>query len=259
MPTDKRVRKREGREARLAELRALEARAKRKRRMIALGVVAVAVVGVAFVFSGGGDDEVATTNSTTTTIAGESGSGDVCPPADGTAVRTTKFDKAPTMCIDPAKTYTAKIVTDAGFFDVKLDAAKAPKTVNNFVFLARYHYFDGLTYHRVIPDFVLQGGDPKGDGTGGPGYEFEDELPASVDEYKEGSLAMANSGKNTNGSQFFVVVSDAGGRQLSVPNYSLFGQVTEGIDVVKKIEADGSPDGKPKTVHKMITVTITES
>ena len=239
----------------------MEEKAKRKKRLILLGVVAVAVVGVAFLFSGDDDDDVATTNTstTTTTISGASGSGDDCPPADGTAVRTTKFDKAPTMCIDPAKTYTAKVVTDIGFFTVKLDAAKAPKTVNNFVFLARYHYFDGLTFHRVIPGFVIQGGDPKGDGTGGPGYEFEDELPASVSEYKEGSLAMANSGKNTNGSQFFVVVSDAGGQQLSVPNYSLFGQVTDGIDVVKKIEADGSSSGTPTTVHKMISVTITES
>ena len=267
MPTDKRQRKREGREARLAEIRAQQVKAKRKRQVIILAVIALAVVGVAFLFSGDGDDEVATTDTTTTTAPGDTssttpaatGTAD-CPAADGSAERKTSFDGPPKMCIDPAKKYTASIETDAGTMTVVLDPDKAPKTVNNFVVLARYHYFDGLTFHRVIPGFVLQGGDPEGTGSGGPGYQFEDELPASVSEYKAGSLAMANSGPNTNGSQFFVVVSDSGGRQLSVPNYSLFGQVTEGMDVVKKIEADGGPDGSPpKVVHKMTKVTITES
>jgi cyclophilin family peptidyl-prolyl cis-trans isomerase len=149
--------------------------------------------------------------------------------------------------------------TDAGTISITFDAKAAPKTVNNFVVLARYHFFDGLTFHRVIPGFVLQGGDPEGTGRGGPGYQFADELPASVTDYKAGSLAMANSGPNTNGSQFFIVVSDSGGAQLSKPLYSLFGQVTAGMDVVKKIEDDGGSDGTPKVVHKMTKVTITES
>src|SRR5207248_1229238 len=111
------------------------------------------------------------------------------------------------------------------------DATKAPFTVNNFVVLARYHFFDGVPFHRVIPDFVLQGGDAeKGDGTGGPGYTFKDELPKAGD-YKAGSLAMANSGPNTNGSQFFVVTSAKGAKTLvdavgGKANYTLFGQVT---------------------------------
>ena len=109
----------------------------------------------------------------------------------------------------------------------------------------------------------LVGGDPNGDGTGGPGYQFEDELPEPED-YQAGSLAMANSGPNTNGSQFFIVTSEQGAESLvqavgGTANYSLFGQVTEGMDVVKKIEADGDGSGTPKTVHKITKVTIKES
>jgi cyclophilin family peptidyl-prolyl cis-trans isomerase len=146
--------------------------------------------------------------------------------------------------------------TDVGTFTVALDAKAAPKTVNNFVFLAREHFYDGLTFHRVIPGFVVQGGDPQGNGSGGPGYKFGDELP-KAGAYKVGSLAMANSGPNTNGSQFFIVTGPQGA-QLP-PNYSLFGSVSSGIDVVKTIEAAGSQSGTPTTVHKMTKVTIAES
>lgn len=283
MPTEKRQRKRQGREARLAEVRAQQAKDRLRSRIIAGVVVAGLIAFVAFLTSrGGGDDTVAAKGTTTTAVAGVSttspttGSSTTgspstaapkttgatgCPAADGSAKPQTKFSAAPPMCIDAAKSYVAKVETDAGTFTVALDPKKAPKTVNNFVVLARYHYFDGLTFHRVIKDFVLQGGDPEGTGRGGPGYKFGDELPASVQEYKAGSLAMANAGPNTNGSQFFVVVSDAGGAKLSVPNYSLFGQVTDGMDVVKKIEADGGTgsEGTPAVVHKMTKVTITES
>ena len=170
-----------------------------------------------------------------------------------------RYEK-PEQVIDAAKRYTATIATDRGDIVIALDHSRAPKSVNNFVFLARYHLYDGVSFHRVIPGFVVQGGDAaKGDGTGGPGYKFADELPKSIAEYKAGSVAMANSGPNTNGSQFFVVVSDAGGKQLQVPNYSLFGQVTQGLDVVTKIEADGSPDGHPKVPHHMVKVTITQA
>jgi cyclophilin family peptidyl-prolyl cis-trans isomerase len=109
-------------------------------------------------------------------------------------------------------------------------ADEAPKTVSNFVYLASLGYFDGLTFHRVVPGFVVQGGDPSGNGTGGPGYKFEDE-PVTLD-YKEGTVAMANSGPDTNGSQFFICLED----QPTLPkSYTIFGQVTEGMDVVKKI------------------------
>jgi cyclophilin family peptidyl-prolyl cis-trans isomerase len=181
-----------------------------------------------------------------------------CPNLDGSAPHYTKFTAAPPMCIDATKTYTATMVTDAGTITIMLDPAEAPKTVNNFVFLAGYHYFDGTAFHRVIPGFVDQGGDPTGTGSGGPGYQFADELPKSASQYVAGSLAMANNASpNTNGSQFFIVVG-SGGSQLAA-SYSLFGQVTGGMDVVTAINNDGTSAGTPKVVHKITKVTISVS
>ncbi len=237
--------------------------------MFGLGV-ALAIAFMAAVFSRGDTSKaknVITKDTTSTTAGGgstttggavdEKESGGACPAADGSAEKKIDFDGVPPMCIDPAKSYTARVETDAGAFTVALDAKRAPKTVNNFVFLARYHFYDGVPFHRVIPGFVVQGGDAqKGDGTGGPGYKFADELP-KAGEYELGSLAMANSGPNTNGSQFFVITGQQGVNLP--PNYSLFAKVTEGLDVVKKIEADGTEGGTPKVVHKMTKVTITEA
>ncbi|MBV9934262.1 MAG: peptidylprolyl isomerase, partial [Actinobacteria bacterium] len=141
------------------------------------------------------------------------------------------------MCIDANKRYTAEMVTSKGTLTIALDPIAAPKTVNNFVVLARYHYYDGIVFHRVIPGFVLQGGDPEGTGRGGPGYRFEDELPAPG-RYELGSLAMANAGPNTNGSQFFVISGPDGVRLP--PQYSLFGKVINGLDVVAAIDAIGT-------------------
>ena len=121
-----------------------------------------------------------------------------CPPADGSAPKTQHFDGPPPMCIDLSKRYTAEMVTSKGTMVFALDAVSAPRTTNNFVFLARYHYFDGISFHRIIPNFVLQGGDPQGNGTGGPGYRFEDELP-KPGRYEVGSLAMANAGPTPTG------------------------------------------------------------
>ena len=115
------------------------------------------------------------------------------------------------MVIDPTKRYTAEMATYKGTMVIALDAAGAPKTVNNFVFLSRCHYYDGVVFHRIIPGFMCQGGDPEGSGRGGPGYRFEDELPAPG-RYEVGSLAMANAGPNTNGSQFFIVSGPDGCR-----------------------------------------------
>ena len=186
------------------------------------------------------------------TIAGDT----PCPAADGSSPRTTSFAKAPPTCINASKHYTATMTTDAGVITLALDPVKAPITTNNFVVLARYHFFDGIAFHRVIPDFVDQGGDPMGTGGGGPGYKFQDELPAAGS-YKVGSIAMANSGANTNGSQFFLI---AGSQGVALPpSYSLFGQATAGLDVIAKINADGDASGTPKVVHKMQTVTIAES
>lgn len=124
----------------------------------------------------------------------------------------------------------AVIKTDKGTIEFELYASKAPKTVSNFVYLAEKGFYDGLIFHRVEPNFVIQGGDPSGNGTGGPGYQFPDE--PVVGDYKAGTVAMANSGPNTNGSQFFICLAD----QPTLPkSYNLFGQVTAGMDVVAKI------------------------
>ena len=159
------------------------------------------------------------------------------------------------MCLEPGKDYGATVTTDVGTFTIDLLEKKAPKTVNNFVFLARHKFYDGIVFHRVIPGFMNQTGDPEGTGRGGPGYEFEDELPAQG-EYEVGSVAMANAGPNTNGSQFFTVTGPNG--VALPPQYSLFGTVTSGMDVLHKIEADGSPSGQPTVQHRIESVTITE-
>ncbi len=195
---------------------------------------------------------------TTTTVASTTTTANlanvVCPNPNGSSPRYEHFSSAPPMCINPAKTYIANVKTDVGTFVITLNSSQAPKTVNNFVFLARYHFYDGLIFHRVIPGFVVQGGDPLGTGLGGPGYQFADELP-KAGSYKIGTVAMANSGPNTNGSQFFIVTGPAG--EALSPKYSIFGQVTSGMNVVNAISADGSASGTPKVVHKMLKVTIT--
>jgi cyclophilin family peptidyl-prolyl cis-trans isomerase len=179
------------------------------------------------------------------------------PNLNGTSPRYTKFSAAPPFCLNAAKTYSAAVQTDIGTFTVELLPKYAPVTVNNFIFLAGYHYYDGIVFHRVIPSFMNQGGDPTATGNGGPGYSFKDELPSAASAYDSGALAMANAGANTNGSQFFIVVP-GGGAQLS-PNYSVFGQVTSGMNIVEKINSDGTSAGTPNVYHKIIKVTVTES
>jgi cyclophilin family peptidyl-prolyl cis-trans isomerase len=183
-----------------------------------------------------------------------------CPPVEGAATQTQEFGDSFALCIDPTKTYTAVVTTNMGTYSAVLDAAKAPGTVNNFVSLARIKYFDGITCHRAIPGFMIQCGDPTATGSGGPGYKFADELPASG-EYKIGSLAMANSGPNTNGSQFFVISGDQG--VALPPSYTLFGQVTEGLDsTVVALDAAGNPSSNgmpPLKEIKIESITITES
>ena len=180
-----------------------------------------------------------------------------CPQADGSSPKKRRFDGPPPVCIDASKGYTAEMVTSKGAMTIALDPAGAPATVNNFVVLARYHYFDGIHFHRIIPGFMLQGGDPDGSGRGGPGYKIADELP-KPGRYEVGSLAMANAGPNTNGSQFFIVSGPDGVRLP--PQYSLFGKVVKGLDVVSAIDAVGSPGaGTPREKVVIDSVTITES
>ena len=154
------------------------------------------------------------------------------------------YSAAPEQTIDTNKKYTATIATDKGDIVAALDPKRAPKSVNNFVFLARDGFYDGLTFHRVVDDFVIQGGCPEGTGRGGPGYRWEDEPVQG--EYEAGALAMANAGPDTNGSQFFITTVDC--RHKLAKSYNLFGQVTKGMDVVTSI----------KVGDKMNKVTITE-
>jgi cyclophilin family peptidyl-prolyl cis-trans isomerase len=180
-----------------------------------------------------------------------------CPAVDGSSPKTQQFSGPLPMCIDPTKRYTAELVTSLGTMTIALDAAAAPKTVNNFVVLARYHYYEGVIFHRIIKGFMCQGGDPTGTGRGGPGYKFEDELP-SPGRYEIGSLAMANSGPHTNGSQFFIVSGQSGVRLP--PQYSLFGKVVKGLDVVEAMESADTDRGDRPTKDVVIeSVTITEA
>ncbi len=164
------------------------------------------------------------------------------------------YAKPPEMAIDPKKAYSATIETSAGTMKAELFAAEAPKTVNNFVFLARDGFYDGVIFHRVIRGFMIQGGDPKGTGTGGPGYRFDDEPVKRP--YKRGTLAMANAGPNTNGSQFFVMHAD----YALPPSYTIFGKLTEGEDVVDAIATarTGSQD-RPVTPVEIRSIAIDEA
>lgn len=180
-----------------------------------------------------------------------------CPAADGSSPQQRRFDAAPPMCIDPERfRYSAVMVTSMGEMTIALDAIAAPKTVNNFVFLARYHYFDGLVFHRIINGFMCQGGCPEGSGRGNPGYKFADELP-KPGRYELGSLAMANAGPNTNGSQFFIITGRSG-TQLP-PSYSLFGKVVKGYEVADTMQgAETDRSDRPTTPIVIQSVTINE-
>jgi cyclophilin family peptidyl-prolyl cis-trans isomerase len=170
------------------------------------------------------------------------------------------FKSAPAMTIDTSKTYVAHMKTSCGEVDITLDAKSAPKTVNSFVFLANQHFYDGLSFHRLVKDFVIQGGDPEGTGNGGPGYTLPDEPPANG--YKQGSVAMANAGAGTTGSQFFVVLSANGAQGLGGPpfKYSSLGTVTKGFENVQKMAKLASDsDGPPLKPLYILSVTITES
>jgi cyclophilin family peptidyl-prolyl cis-trans isomerase len=161
-----------------------------------------------------------------------------------------QFSSAPPMSIDQSKKYTATIDTSMGTMKAELFANEAPATVNNFVFLAQQGFYDGVTFHRVINNFMVQTGDPTGTGTGGPGYRFNDE-PVKR-QYSRGTLAMANAGPNTNGSQFFIVHKD----YPLPPNYTIFGQLTDGLDVLDKIATTptGPGRGGPDTPRTSITI-----
>lgn len=167
------------------------------------------------------------------------------------------------MTIDPAASYEAVIHTNEGDITVELLASEAPVTVNNFVFLARDGYYDGVKFHRVIEPFMIQGGDPTGTGAGGPGYRFNDELPPKRP-YGPGIVAMANAGPNTNGSQFFICTGPHSEGLNRYPNYTIFGQVKDGFDALARLAAvpvglsSSGEESKPLADVYMKSVTIRE-
>jgi len=163
------------------------------------------------------------------------------------------YASPPPLTVDAQKKYTATIRTSAGDMTAELYPKDAPRTVNNFVFLANDGFYDGVIFHRVIPGFMIQGGDPTGTGRGGPGYKFEDE-PVNR-RYQRGILAMANAGPNTNGSQFFVMHADYG----LPPNYTIFGRLTGGEDVLDKIaSAQTGANDRPTMPVTIDSVDIAE-
>ena len=234
---DKRERQRQNREAARIERERLIKRDRRMRAMRGLLIVLVPVVILVIVFSliSGGDDGGGSSND-------NSGS------------------TPPKMVVDKSKTYTASIETSKGTIEANLDAEAAPIATNNFVTLARKGFYDNLCIDRASKDFVIQGGSPKCDQQGGPGYTVKGELPK--DNYPEGSLAAAKGGQDapgTMGSQFFIVTGPNG---ATLPNeYARFGKVTSGLDVAQSIEAlaPASGDGKPTEKVTIKKITITES
>lgn len=225
----------------------------RKVRAGVASVVVIAVIVVAILTLAGGDDKK---TSGRTPGDKKTGAKAACGGAARDKYEPKKYDAPPKMTIDTKKTYTATLDTSCGQITVALLDDTAPKTVNNFVFLARDGFYDQTIFHRVIKGFMAQGGDPLGTGTGDPGYKFEDEIKPTDKLDAPGILAMANSGPNTNGSQFFIT-------EVPTPHlngkHTIFGRVTKGLDVVKRI-ADVNKDGeKPNPPVVLYKVTIKES
>lgn len=183
--------------------------------------------------------------------------------SESPAAMAKRWSQAPAMQIDTDKQYAAVLVTDKGTIRIELFTEQSPRTVNNFVFLSREGFYDGVIFHRVIEPFMIQTGDPKGDGTGGPGYRFADELPPPHP-YEPGIVAMANAGPNTNGSQFFICSGPSCRNLDRMPNYTQFGRVVEGMDVVQKIAAvpvgpgHGGEMSRPAEQVRIQRVTIEE-
>ena len=277
MPSSNR-RTRERQLARLAERRRNERRRQQRRRAVTIGVaLAVAAAGLAvlgFAVLGGGKKPVAAPTPSASVSATPSASptpgtvacGGKVPKAAG--VKKKSYAAAPKMTIDDSKTYKATVKTSCGTFVVQFDPKAAPNTVNSLVFLIKQHFFDGLTFHRIARGFVIQGGDPAGNGTGGPGYSTVDAPPAGST-YPVGTIAMAKSGTDpagTAGSQFFVVTADGADSSLApngVGQYAIVGHVISGIDVVQKIAAlpitGNQTDGAPADTVYMERVTLSVS
>jgi cyclophilin family peptidyl-prolyl cis-trans isomerase len=188
----------------------------------------------------------------------EAEAGTECPPIEGADSQTREFETAPPMCLESGSSYEAVVTTNKGEFTIALDPETAPVAANNFVFLARNQYFDDTVCHRIIPDFVVQCGDPTATGTGGPGYTIVDEPPAAG-QYQVGSIAMAKTAApDSAGSQFFIVTGPNGA--ALPPEYALFGQVVDGLDTtVAQMAAAGTPDGTPTEPIEIQSIRIVQS
>jgi cyclophilin family peptidyl-prolyl cis-trans isomerase len=212
--------------------------------LIAIGVVAAILIG-----RSGGDEE----DSTTTTTASSGGG---CQRVTAPPPKDTSF-KAPKQVLKQGEAARAVVETSCGSFTIALDTERAPKTANSFAFLSEEGFYDGLTFHRIAPGFVIQGGDPLGNGTGGPGYSVDEKPPANL-AYTKGIVAMAKSEAEPpgrSGSQFYVVTSPDAGLP---PEYALVGKVSEGYDVVARIEKLGTPEQQPKQTVLIDSIDITQ-
>jgi peptidyl-prolyl cis-trans isomerase B (cyclophilin B) len=216
------------------------------RRWIVLAVFALLAVGVvAAILIGRGDDDDSTASAT-------NASG--CKEVEAPKPKNVSYGK-PEQTVKAGEEVTAAVETSCGTFDIAFDAKRAPKTVNSFVFLSEKGFYDGLTFHRVAPGFVIQGGDPLGDGTGGPGYSVDEKPPSNL-AYTKGVVAMAKSSAEPpgrSGSQFFVVLGPDAGLP---PEYALIGKVSEGLDVVERIGKLGTPAEQPKQTVLIEEITI---
>jgi peptidyl-prolyl cis-trans isomerase B (cyclophilin B) len=225
--------------------------ARKDQRWIILAVFAVIAVGVvaAILISrgGSGDDD---SSAATTASTGKNGCKKVAAPE---AKKVSL--KAPAQTVQPGEELNAVVQTSCGSFTIALDTKRAPETTNSFAYLAEEGFYDDLTFHRIVPEFVIQGGDPEGTGEGGPGYSVTEKPPANLS-YTKGIVAMAKSSAEppgTSGSQFFVVT----GADAGLPaEYALVGKVSEGIDVVETIGELGTPEEKPKQTVLIESVTI---
>jgi peptidyl-prolyl cis-trans isomerase B (cyclophilin B) len=210
-------------------------------------VVAAAIVAAILIGRSGGSDE----SSPDATAAG---SADGCKKVAAPEPKTVSF-KAPKQVLKPGEEATAVVETSCGTFEIALDTKRAPKTANSFAFLAEEGFYDDLTFHRVAPGFVIQGGDPEGTGTGGPGYSVDEKPPANL-AYTKGIVAMAKSSAEPpgrSGSQFYVVTAPDAGLP---PEYALVGKVSKGYDVVEKIDALGTSSEKPKQTVLIESMTV---
>lgn len=183
-------------------------------------------------------------------------------PSSVPSPKPTKWSTPPAMTIDKTKTYYATVDTSLGTFKIQLFASESPLTVNNFIFLSKQGYYNGVIFHRIMKSFMIQTGDPTGTGSGSPGYRFNDELPVKH-QYEPGIVAMANSGANTNGSQFFVCTGADSRNLNSMPNYTQFGKIVEGMDIVQKIASvpvvsNGFEVSKPVTPPVIKSISISQ-